>query len=378
MSVSVQPRGGRFQLRVRHRLLSAPFFFTFDSEPEARAYGRNLRDLLDRGIVPAELAAKPAPRADPLLVECIRAYTKGAPITASDDALLGTMLEELAGVRESQVTNAWAGAYIRRLKVKRNLSPGSIRKRIGALARVLDWAARQAERAPAHPLRTLPHGYSLYSQEEAAEAVKAGGERKVDVQRDRRLLPDEEARVVAVLQGFKREDRERAFGADADLLMLFRLVLDTGLRLSEAYRLRAEQVDLRRRIINVEGSKGHRGQIKPRVVPIRAALAERLAAYIGERAGLVFPFWNGTPEDNRRCGRRLSARFSVLFDYARVPDFTEHDLRHEATCRWVELRNDRGWVFSEIEVCKIMGWTDPRLMLRYASLRGEDLAARLA
>ena len=47
-----------------------------------------------------------------------------------------------------------------------------------------------------------------------------------------------------------------------------------------------------------------------------------------------------------------------------MPDFREHDLRHEATCRWVELRNATGWVFSEIEVCRIMGWSDTRMMLR--------------
>jgi integrase len=75
----------------------------------------------------------------------------------------------------------------------------------------------------------------------------------------------------------------------------------------------------------------------------------------------------------------LSQRFATLFDYAGVPDCTEHDLRHEATCRWVTLRDASGhWVFSETEVCKILGWSDTRMMLRYASLRGEDLSARLA
>ena len=42
------------------------------------------------------------------------------------------------------------------------------------------------------------------------------------------------------------------------------------------------------------------------------------------------------------------------------------------------LRNATGWVFSEIEICRIMGWSDTRMMLRYASLRGSDLASRLA
>ena len=84
-----------------------------------------------------------------------------------------------------------------------------------------------------------------------------------------------------------------------------------------------------------------------------------------------------TPEGRKRASAKLSIRFRVLFEYAGVQDVTEHDLRHEATCRWVELRNRGHWVFSEIEVCRIMGWTDTRMMLRYASLRGEDLANRL-
>ena len=151
-----------------------------------------------------------------------------------------------------------------------------------------------------------------------------------------------------------------------------------GLRLREAYTLRVDQIDLQRRFISVEGSKGHRGQVKPRTVPLKPALAERLRLYLRGRVGRIFSFWDGTPADLKKTTARLSARFSVLFAYARVDDFTEHDLRHEATCRWVELRTPAGgWVFSEIEVCRIMGWTDPKMMLRYTSLRGEDLAARL-
>lgn len=57
---------------------------------------------------------------------------------------------------------------------------------------------------------------------------------------------------------------------------------------------------------------------------------------------------------------------------------TEHDLRHEATCRWMQMRQPGGgWVFSDVEICRIMGWTSTDMMLTYASLRGEDLAARL-
>jgi integrase len=68
----------------------------------------------------------------------------------------------------------------------------------------------------------------------------------------------------------------------------------------------------------------------------------------------------------------------VLFEYAGVTDFTEHDLRHTATCNWFMLRDQTGrWMFSDVELCRIMGWTSTRMAVRYASFRAEDLSARL-
>ena len=387
MAISVQPRaGGRYQLRATHRLLPRAFFATFDTETEARAYGAQLRALLDRGIVPAGLIepAAAARAADPLLVELVRNYCKAAQVTNSDDALLGLMLDEVAGVRVSQVTAIWADGYVAGLKVKRNLAPSSIRKRIGVLARVIDWHIRHASAAGGPPqanaLRMLPRGYSAYGRAdvEALQAVDSTATAKHDSPRRRRLPPDDEAAVRQALAGIKREDRERALQVDPALVMFFDLIIDTGMRLREAYRLRVDQVDLQRRIIHVEGSKGARGAIKPRTTPIKPALWDKLRQYLAGRVGLVFPFWDGRPETLRATTNRLSARFAALFSYAKVNDFTEHDLRHEATCRWFELRRPGGgWVFSDIEICRIMGWSDPKMALVYASLRGEDLAARL-
>jgi hypothetical protein len=384
MAVNVQIRGTKAQLRVTHRLLPRAFFFTFPTEAEARAYGEQLAALLDRGIVPAELLAVPAHADDPLLFEVVRAYTQQAPITDSDNRLLTHMMGELVGLRLSGLTWAWVDQYVRDLKIKRHLAPSTIRKRVGVLGRIVDWHLRRVtppdQPIPANPLRLLPKGYSGYSRLEAqALAAKELPPRR-DQHRDRRLLPEEERRIRAALTGEKREDRERALSPDVEFTMLFDLILNTGLRLREAYRLRVEQVDLQRGILHVDGSKGHRGQIKPRTVPLVAALRERLQAYLVGRRGLLFAFWDGSEAGLTKTTARLSARFAVLFNYAQVPEFTEHDLRHEATCRWVEMRSRMrgGWAFSEVEVCRIMGWTDTRMMLRYASLRGEDLAARLA
>lgn len=362
MSVSVQARGGRHQLRVKHRLLLRPFFFTFDTEGEARTYGYQLQALLDQGIVPAELLAKPADAPDPLVVEIIREYMKGAPhLTPSDDALLGTMLPELAGVRVSGVTYAWAERYVSDLKLVSNLAPGTIRKRVGALARVLDWRLARAGSSAGNPLRMLPAGYSHYTEKDRA-ALPLKASPKVDERRDRRLHAGEEAAIRPHL---------------GELALMFDVIVNTGLRLREAYRLRVDQVDHKRGVLRVEGSKGRRGELKPRTVPLVPALRAALKKHCKGRVGLMFPFWSGDPADQDKVTARLSYLFSKAFKEAGAVDLTEHDLRHEATCRWFEHRTGDGWTFSEIEVCRIMGWTSTSMALRYASIRGEDLAARL-
>lgn len=378
MTINIQLRSGRAQLRVKHPLLHRPFFHTFDTEVEARTYGEQLDALLARGIVPQELAEVPKRKtADPLLIEIIREYSRAARIAESDNEVLDMLVQEVMGVRLSSLTSAWCDDYVTRLKRKRHLSPGTIRKRVGSLARAIDWHIRRSTVAgsqpAANPLRLLPRGYSTYTPSDVA----AGATIKRDKTRDRRLTRQEAELIALALAGDKRADRERALDPDPAFALLYELIVDTGLRLFEAFRLRVDSVDLVRGVLNVEGSKGHHGAIKPRVVPIKPALRDRLRAWCAGRVGMVFPFWDGSAADKRKASARLSARFRVLFDYAQVEGFTQHDLRHEATCRWVELRNARGWVFSEIEVCKIMGWSDTRMMLRYASLRGEDLSSRL-
>ena len=341
---SIQPRAGKWQIRIKHKLLPKPFFSTFDTEDEARTYAQQLENLLDRGIVPVELLEPEVRGQDPLLSKLLAKYHADAPVAPTDVATLELLEKTLGTRRISGVTAAWADSWVADMKQKDHLAPGTIRKRVGSLARAIDWHLRQTTPKGAPPaanaLRLLPRGYSQYSDVDAGKLGEGMGAKR-DVERDRRLHAGEEQRIRAALAGEKRQDRERTLAADPAFALLFDLIVQTGVRLSEAFR-------------------------------------EALGTWCSDRIGLVFPFWDGSLEDKRKCTNRLSHRFTSLFDYADVPDFSEHDLRHEATCRWFEMRgNDGRWLFSEIEVCKIMGWRDTRMALRYASLRGEDLSARM-
>lgn len=374
---SIQQRGERFQLRVVHKLLPRPFFFTFDTRGEAETYGTQLEAMLQRGVVPVELAEqKPTEgRKDHTpWPDLLGGYLAEASVAPSEVELVKLLARKLKGVRVHQSTYAWVEAFVKECKVKENLAPGTIRKRVGSLARALDWHHRKTTgRDQVNPFRLLPLGYSTYSVAES-ELVQP----KVDVQRDRRLLPEEEARIRQALAGVKREDRERALWVDPAMAMMFDLMLDTGLRLSEAFRLQVSAFDEAKGILRVAGSKGHRGRAKPRVVPLKPALRVKLKSWCEGRVGLMFPFWDGSPEGRARATSALKGRFGTLFAYAKVEDFTTHDLRHEAACRWFELRDGQGrWALSDVEVCKVMGWSSLSLALRYASIRGEDLVARI-
>lgn len=368
-----QTKAGTFQLCVKHKLLSKPFYHSFPTEEEADTYGTQLRALLARGVVPIELLEK-APnegRITPLLVEVMRAYEKDPQtrVAATELPTLALLAKETVGLRMSGITFVWANELISSYKAKK-LAPGTIRKRIGALGRVDAWYHRQQAVKGQQPqmsvLELLPRGYSQYVD----GSVK-------DIQREIRLSPKYEEAIRGVLSGAIAEDKERAWGADPVFELFFTLIVETGIRLKEAYWLRVSDLDAARGVLNIRGTKGHHGQIKPRVVPLKKGIRERLVKWCDGKTGVMFPYWDGTPEDLKKCSARLSARFTSLFAYAKVPDFKEHDLRHEACCRWVQLKSERGWVFNDIEICKIMGWSNTAMMLRYASLRGEDLADRL-
>lgn len=373
--VRVRP-SGRAQLRVIHKLLPRPFYWTFDSELEAREYGGKLDALLDRGIVPVDLM--PASGDDPLVSRVLTDYA-GQTIAPATREVVELLADEI-GVRLSAVTYRWAESWVRELKRERRLAPGTIRKRVGALSAALDWYHRREDAAWANPLSLLPRGYSTYSPDDAKALAERGLTPRRDVERDVRLGEDDEKRIRAALAGEKRPDRERPLELPEGpaLAMLYTLIVETGMRLREAYTLRADQVDLRSATINVAGTKGRAGEIRWRQVPIKPVLRPVLEDYLRDRVGLIFPWWSGDPGQLDAVTSRLSRAFARLFEYAGVVGFTEHDLRHTATCKWVEMRNpDGSWMFSEIEICKILGWKDTKMMMRYASIRGSDLARRM-
>lgn len=379
---------GRWEIGLRHPSLpGGRKYFSFDTEADALAYAEQWKLMKLGGIEPPAELLQPAASVGKSLGYLIRLWSNSGHAAPSQHVTLGSLMAEVGAVRLADVNYTWLAAYVQQLKVKNNLSPNSIRHRVQALGRVIDEYLRHNPTVVMqNPVRLLPKGYSAYSDVDRRLVVAAEKVVKADVVRDRRLHEGEEARIVQVLSGYQRPDRERGLmlqGGNA-LLTLFQVIVWGGLRLREAYMLRRSQVDMDAKVLRVQSTKQWRGKVAFRDVPIRPEMHQALAHYLSTRALLpgayLFPFMDEEPDMTLKLAtQRLSGRFRLAFQYAGIEDLREHDLRHEATCRWLEMRDASGnWMFRLEEVNRIMGWAAGSVMSqRYASFRGSDLAQRM-
>lgn len=357
-------RGGSWEYVLKRKgVLPKPISLTFADEAEGDAYVAHLEKLLATGIVPTEFRS----RADAITMvgQAIRQYQDAVHITDDDVQLLNALHTALGSRTLERITYAWAEEWIKGLQAGGG-APSTLRKKVGALARCLDWVVRRADTMlAANPLRMLPKRY----------ATTAQGRR--DVERDRRLLDGEEARIRAILSREKPEGRERPLAlphADA-LGLMFTLALETAMRMREIYTLTADQVDLERRTIFLDKTKnGHKRQVPLSSVAM-AALQHHFAG-VGKVMddNRLFPFWDGRLEAAalRATSGRLSQQWRRIFSAARCDGLHFHDLRHEATSRLFERTQ-----LSDVEIAKITGHSSTKMLMRYANLRGSDLAGKM-
>ncbi|CAN7321008.1 tyrosine-type recombinase/integrase [Variovorax sp. LjRoot84] len=387
MAKARQKPSGMWEIGVRHPSLpGGRKYFTFDTEEQANGFGEQWTTMKLAGLPPPAELLKPVGPAHSL-GHVIRLWANSGLAAPSQFSVLGSLISEVGAVKLADANYAWLSSYVQRLKVQNNLAPNSIRHRVQALGRAIDEFARtNPTMTIANPVRLLPKGYSTYTALDQKLVEASGKEVKEDVERDRRLHPGEEERIIAALSGKQRDDRERGLmliGGNA-LLCMFQLIVGSGLRLREAYRLQRGQIDLEAKVMRVQSSKQWRGKVVFRDVPMRPEVHRALSSYLSTRAMLpaayLFPFMEEEPDMTlKKVTQRLSDRFRIAFQYADCMDLREHDLRHEATCRWLELRDATGnWMFRLEEVNRIMGWSANSTMAqRYASFRGSDLAQRM-
>lgn len=149
-------------------------------------------------------------------------------------------------------------------------------------------------------------------------------------------------RLIFFCDGYCKESRHMALSAKAVYPFLVRVLYACGLRISEALRLKSEDVDLKEKCLYIRESKND----KSRYVPISDSLAENLRIYehmketaeIQSHDGSYFP-----APDGYRYSRSAASRMIRVFiaqagirktskgSYPRI-----HDIRHTAAVRILE------------------------------------------
>lgn len=376
-------------------MLPKPLSLTFHSEAEGDAYVARLEQLLDAGIVPSDVVAQRELISTTL--DAIRTYLRRVSVPDSDAQVLNTLLGRLPSKALTTVDYEWAERWVTTMKRENHLSPSTIRHNVGALARCFDWVVKSGTPMLAvNPLRLLPKRYASYTDEDRVTVEALEVAVKGDVHRDRRPTGAEEAEIRRIMAGGKPNGRERAFELPyrPALVFLFELAIESAMRMREMYTLEVAQFDIGRRTASLERTKNGSKRAVPLTTVAIGAFERYVAAVSAESpemcgfsfaSGRLFPWVDEVEEGMRAKGVpllarevlkrvtvRLSGQFGRIFDAAGCADLVFHDLRHEATSRLYERTT-----LSDIQIAKITGHTDPKVLMRYANLRGSDLAERL-
>jgi len=334
-----QRKSGSWEIIIRRGHLPKPIYASADTEAEATAYAERIEAQLDAGIIPKDASS---PRQNVWTVsQWLGEYEHKHHPSPSDIPLLPLVIQGVGSHLIHELNLTAITPWIKSMKAK-ELTPGSIKKRVGALKRSLDIAVAN-DILKINPLGSLPRNYSSYSKSDKV-IVK-------DTARDRRLEPGEEGMLREVM------------GGQPDMLRLFTLALETAMRLSELYTLTWSQVDLPKRTIFLDKTKNG----DKRQVPLSSVAMELLK---DGGSGLVFPFFHD--EDRRKTTMRVGYSWAQITKKADCENLHFHDLRHEATCRLFERTQ-----LSDLQISLITGHRDPRMLRRYSNLRGSDLAAKL-
>jgi len=172
--------------------------------------------------------------------------------------------------------------------------------------------------------------------------------------RNRRLNDGEEARLLKAC-----DEHSNPF-----LGWIVRIALYTSMRKSEITSLTREQVNLEKRTIFLPDTKN--GSVRTLPLTNKAYLSHPIRPI---DTNLIFP---GEPGRNGTRKPYVINRVWVqAMKRAEIADFRFHDLRHEATSRFVEAG------LSDQEVASITGHKSMQMLRRYTHLRSEDLVSKI-
>lgn len=164
---------------------------------------------------------------------------------------------------------------------------------------------------------------------------------KGEAKRTRYLSPDEEARLMAVIDDSR-----------TPLKLILQIALQTGMREGEILRLKRQDIDLYKNQIHVRHTKTDKDREVPINSLLRPLIVEHLATLVSDY--LFFNARKGQPILS------IQSAFERAREAAGLEDFRFHDTRHTAATRMGEAGAD---VFA---IAAVLGHQDIKTTGRYA------------
>ncbi|MCR2831102.1 site-specific integrase [Acidithiobacillus ferrooxidans] len=301
---------------------------TFRAKKDAEAWARSIESEMVRGVWRDRSEAESA-----TLKECLERYAEEIIPTKKGDGR-----RELGFIRQWQtrpiscrfmaaIDGQDVSASIKEMEAE-GKAANTIRLHLALLSHLFEVARKE---------------WRMASLTNPVELVRKP---KLPQGRDRRLVADEETRLLSACQSVNPE-----------LAAIVGFAIETAMRQGEIIGMTWTMVDLRRRVVHLPDTKN--GQARD--VPLSTAAERILAALPRRMDGKV---WTYTQEGMRASWRRALMQ-------AAITGLHFHDLRHEATSRLFE----KG--FNPMEVSAITGHKTLQMLKRYTHLRAEDLAKRM-
>ena len=179
--------------------------------------------------------------------------------------------------------------------------------------------------------------------------------------RNRRLFGDEEERLINSCNAH----------SNPFLGWIVRIALYTAMRRSEILNLAKQQINLSKRTVVLFDTKNK----ETRTVPLSNKAYEALIEALNHPIRPIdtnLLFYGEPGKDGKRKPYTINKVWAQALKRAGIDGLRFHDLRHEATSRFVEAG------LSDQEVSTITGHKSMQMLKRYTHLRTENLVNRIS
>lgn len=322
---SIRLRGKKWQCRIQRQDYPTQSK-AFNSKEDAQRWARGIERLMDLGeYAPAETDTTTLADLIDRYVKEVTPCKRGA---FQEKYRMGVIkADKAASLKVRSITPAEIAAFRDRRLTK--VKPVTVLHDLCTLSAVFEHARLEWSYAITNPVRGI-----------RKPSMGPG--------RDRRLVGDEEQRLLAELRKAR----------NPWIVPLFQFSIETACRRGEALKLKWEDVDLSKRIAVFRGTKTGDN----RIIPLSGKAVQVMAALPRDLNGHVFPVPMPT----------VRSAFEHACQRANIKDLRWHDLRHEGVSRLHELG------LSTIEVASISGHKTLACLARYSHMKVERLAAKLA